>query len=56
MVQSLGHGCLLFSWLPVVGDPPTLVAGALRTAFLPFVLLVHVGKAARYLFILLVVS
>ena len=51
-----GIWSLLLSWLPVVGDPLTLVAGALRTAFVPFVLLVLVGKAARYLFVLLVVS
>ena len=51
-----GIWCLLFSWLPVIGDPLTLVAGVLRTAFIPFVLLVLVGKAARYLFVLLVVT
>ena len=51
-----GIWSLLLSWLPVVGDPLTLLAGMLRTAFLPFVLLVLVGKAARYLFVLLVVS
>ena len=43
-----GIWCLLLSWLPVVGDPLTLVAGALRTAFVPFVLLVLLGKAALY--------
>ncbi|MDF2973651.1 MAG: transrane protein [Microvirga sp.] len=47
-----GIWCLLLSWLPVIGDPLTLVAGVLRTAFIPFVLLVLVGKAARYLFVL----
>ena len=51
-----GIWCLLLSWLPVLGDPLTLVAGVLRTAFVPFVLLVLVGKAARYLFVLLVVT
>jgi membrane protein YqaA with SNARE-associated domain len=40
----------------VLGDPLTLVAGALRTAFVPFVLLVLLGKAARYLFVLLIVA
>ena len=50
-----GIWCLLFTWLPVLGDPLTLVAGVLRTAFIPFVLLVVVGKAARYLFVLLIV-
>jgi membrane protein YqaA with SNARE-associated domain len=51
-----GIWCLLLSWLPVVGDPLTLVAGVLRTAFVPFVLLVLVGKIARYLLVLLMVS
>jgi membrane protein YqaA with SNARE-associated domain len=51
-----GIWCLLLSWLPVVGDPLTLVAGALRTAFVPFVLLVLLGKAARYLLVVLIVS
>jgi membrane protein YqaA with SNARE-associated domain len=51
-----GIWCLLLSWLPVVGDPLTLVAGALRTAFVPFVLLVALGKAARYIFVLLIVT
>src|ERR687892_1041707 len=51
-----GIWCLLLSWLPVVGDPLTLVAGVLRTAFIPFVLLVLAGKAARYLFVLLIVT
>lgn len=51
-----GIWCLLLSWLPVVGDPLTLVAGLLRTAFVPFLVLVFVGKAARYLVVLLAVS
>jgi len=51
-----GIWCLLLSWLPVVGDPLTLVAGALRTAFVPFVLLVALGKAARYIFVLRIVT
>jgi membrane protein YqaA with SNARE-associated domain len=51
-----GIWCLLLSWLPVVGDPLTLVAGVLRTAFIPFVLLVLAGKAARYLLLLLIAT
>jgi membrane protein YqaA with SNARE-associated domain len=54
--NSWGIWCLLLSWLPVVGDPLTVVAGVLRTAFVPFVLLVLVGKAARYLFVLLIAT
>lgn len=51
-----GIWCLLLSWLPVVGDPLTLVAGVLRTPFVPFLLLVLLGKAARYLFVIFVVT
>jgi membrane protein YqaA with SNARE-associated domain len=40
----------------MVGDPLTLVAGVLRTAFVPFVVLVLIGKAARYLFVVLIVT
>lgn len=43
-----GVWSLLLSWLPVIGDPLCLVAGALRTP-LPLVLvLVPLGKAGRY--------
>jgi membrane protein YqaA with SNARE-associated domain len=54
--QRWGVWCLLLSWLPVVGDPLTLVAGLLRTAFVPFVLLVLIGKASRYALILILAS
>ncbi len=43
-----GSWSLLFSWLPVVGDPLCLVGGMLRIPFGRFSLLVAVGKAARY--------
>jgi membrane protein YqaA with SNARE-associated domain len=43
-----GSWSLLFSWLPVVGDPLCLVAGALRVGFARFALLVMAGKVARY--------
>lgn len=46
--QAYGTACLLLSWLPVVGDPLTFVAGVLRVPFARFLVLVAVGKAARY--------
>lgn len=46
-----GMWTLLFAWVPVIGDPLTVVAGVLRTRFVPFVLLVAAGKSARYLVI-----
>jgi membrane protein YqaA with SNARE-associated domain len=46
-----GVWSLLLSWLPIIGDPLTVVAGALRVGLLRFVLLVSIGKGARYIFI-----
>ena len=43
-----GVWSLLFAWLPFVGDPLTVVAGALGVPFGRFVVLVAIGKAARY--------
>ncbi len=42
---------LLFAWLPVIGDPITVVAGLTRVHWLWFTLLVTLGKAARYLLV-----
>lgn len=46
--QRFGTWSLLFSWLPIVGDPLTFVAGVLRVPVIPFLILVTIGKAARY--------
>ncbi len=43
-----GTWSLLFSWLPVVGDPLCLVGGILKVGFGRFSLLVFTGKLARY--------
>ena len=43
-----GSYSLLFSWLPIVGDPLCLVGGVLRVRLLRFSLLVFSGKLARY--------
>lgn len=50
--RHYGLWSLLLAWLPVIGDPLTIVAGMLRTPFLPFVVLVAIGKTARYATIL----
>lgn len=46
--QRFGVYSLLFSWLPVVGDPLCLVGGMLKINFGLFSLLVGTGKLARY--------
>jgi membrane protein YqaA with SNARE-associated domain len=40
---------LLLSWMPVIGDPITVVAGVLREPLPMFLLLVSVAKVSRYL-------
>jgi membrane protein YqaA with SNARE-associated domain len=46
--QRYGVWSLLFSWVPIIGDPLTVIAGLLRTPFPLFLLLVTIGKLARY--------
>lgn len=47
--QRYGKWSLLFSWVPVVGDPLTIVAGAMREPLPVFLGLVTIAKVGRYL-------
>ncbi len=49
--RKYGLWSLLFAWVPLIGDPLTFVAGALSVRLAPFLVLVSIGKAARYAFI-----
>ncbi|MPV86543.1 DedA family protein [Cardiobacteriales bacterium ML27] len=49
--QKWGLVALLFAWVPVIGDPLTLVAGVLRVPWVAFVILVTIGKLLRYIVI-----
>jgi membrane protein YqaA with SNARE-associated domain len=46
--QRFGLPVLLLSWVPIIGDPITLVAGLLRVRPLPFLVIVTIAKGARY--------
>ncbi|NWA30980.1 DedA family protein [Pseudomonas sp. C6002] len=46
--QRWGHWSLLLSWVPIIGDPLTLVAGVMREPFWRFLVLVTLAKGARY--------
>ncbi|MCU1770560.1 YqaA family protein [Pseudomonas sp. 13B_3.2_Bac1] len=46
--ERYGHWSLLLSWLPVIGDPLTLIAGVMREPLGRFLLIVTLAKAARY--------
>ncbi len=43
-----GSWSLLFSWVPLVGDPLCLAGGLLETGFIRFSILVFSGKLVRY--------
>jgi membrane protein YqaA with SNARE-associated domain len=47
--QRYGIWTLMFAWVPIIGDPLTVVAGVLRVPFVMFVVFVTIGKAARYI-------
>lgn len=53
-LNRYGYWALLLSWLPVVGDPLCLAAGWLKMRFGPALLMIALGKAARYLLLALV--
>lgn len=47
--RRYGRWSLLGSWLPIVGDPLTVVAGLMREPLISFVVLVTIAKGARYI-------
>ena len=47
-----GGFALLLSWVPVIGDPLTLIAGVLHYDFRKFLLIVAVAKFGRYLLLI----
>jgi membrane protein YqaA with SNARE-associated domain len=49
MFRRFGYPLLLLSWVPIIGDPYTLAAGAMQARLLPFLVLVAIGKGLRYL-------
>ena len=53
--HKYGFYSLLLSWMPIVGDPITLVAGLFKENFWRFLGIVVIAKAGRYLFIYWVV-
>ncbi len=46
--QRYGYLVLLLSWLPVIGDPLTIVAGVLRLNFWYFLLMAGSLRVLRY--------
>lgn len=44
-----GRWSLLLSWVPIIGDPLTVVAGVMREPLWSFLLIVTLAKGMRYL-------
>nr|WP_282446900.1 YqaA family protein [Pseudomonas sp. W2Aug9] len=51
-----GHWTLLLSWVPIIGDPLTLVAGVMREPLSRFLLLVTLAKGVRYSALTLIIQ
>ena len=47
--DKYGGYSLLLSWVPIIGDPITVVAGVLKYNFKKFILIVLIAKFGRYL-------
>ncbi len=46
--EKYGGFALLLSWMPVIGDPITFIAGVMKYRFKWFLFLVFCAKAIRY--------
>jgi len=53
--HKYGYLALVFSWLPLLGDPLTVVAGLVRLRFVWFVVIAGSLRVARYYFLMLMV-
>ena len=49
LFKKYGAWSLLFSWVPIIGDPLTFVSGVFKTNFTKFLILVSIGKVTRYI-------
>lgn len=54
-IQKYGSPVLLFSWLPIIGDPMCVAAGWLRIHWLWSLFFISVGKLLRYIVVIYIV-
>ena len=54
--EKYGGGTLLLSWMPIIGDPLTFIAGVLGYSFKRFVLIVALAKGVRYAVVIFLAS
>jgi membrane protein YqaA with SNARE-associated domain len=53
--DKYGAFSLMFSWLPIIGDPITFIAGVLKYDFKKFIFIVLLAKFLRYMFLTITV-
>lgn len=53
LFNRYGVWSLCLAWVPIIGDPLTLIAGLCKLRFWVFVIIVGLSKGARYGFVLL---
>ena len=53
--KKYGIWSLLLAWVPIIGDPLTVIAGILKINFFTFLLLVSISKASRYIFLIFII-
>ena len=51
-----GKWTLFLSWVPIIGDPLTIIAGIFRIPIYTFILIISLAKTMRYVFISLVAT
>ena len=54
--QKYGLWSLLLAWVPIIGDPLTMIAGVFKVNFKIFFILVSISKISRYIFIIFLSS
>jgi membrane protein YqaA with SNARE-associated domain len=54
-IVKYGYYSLLLSWVPIIGDPITFVAGILKLDILKFILIVTMAKFIRYFALYLII-
>ena len=53
--KKYGIWSLLLAWVPIIGDPLTVIAGIFRVNFFTFLLLVSISKISRYIFLIFII-
>ena len=56
MFLKYGTWTLLLTWLPVIGDPLSFVAGVFRVPIFLFIVLVSLGKGVRYFIVIYLIK